>query len=230
MTHQCYDQQYFHTRDHLDLHIAHTIKIFMQENSLRKVLDVGCGSGRLVKFLNDHKFDAVGCDIETEALKLARKINPSKIISKASADKLPFRNNSFDLITSISVIEHLTKKRGGKFLSESFRLLKKGGFVFIITPNYHSPMRMLLGQKWFGYCDPTHKYFYTPKSLTRILKRKTFHNIRLRFKSAYNLDFDWHIPKFLRPTPMFIKNLLNYLMISSPLSTYRDSFWIAGEK
>ncbi|MBI4057998.1 class I SAM-dependent methyltransferase [Candidatus Microgenomates bacterium] len=225
-----YNQEYFRERDHLDLLIAETIKKTLLENGLKKVLDVGCGSGRLVKFLNDCGFKTVGCDNQDQALRIAKLLNKKRAIIRASATKLPFRNGSFDFVSCISTIEHLTLADGKRFVKESYRVLKSGGLFFMITPNFASPMRYLLGKKWFGYSDPTHLYFYTPRSLSRLLEEFGFKNIKLQLKPAYNVPFDWYLPSFARKMPHFAKNFLTYLMIESPLSTFRDSFWIMGEK
>ncbi len=227
---QLYNKQYFLDRDHLDLIIAESIHLLMQDHGLKCVLDVGCGSGKLVKFLNQRKFSAFGVDLESQGLKMARKINQKGKIIASSADKLPFKDKTFDLITSISVIEHLTSQQAGKFLKESYRVLSPGGYIFMITPNFNSPMRFLAGKKWFGYLDPTHINFFTPAILSKLLTKTGFNNVKLRIRAARNVNFDWHLPSPLRVLPGPLKNILNYLMISSPLSTLRDSFWIFAHK
>lgn len=225
-----YDQQYFQARDYLGYHLAESIKILMEDNNLKTVLDVGCGTGRLVKFLNENGFEAYGCDKADQAVEQARRLNKKRAVIKASATSLPFENHSFDLVISISLIEHLNLNEAEKFLIEADRILKPNGFVFLITPNFSSPARYLLGKKWFAYFDPTHKNFFTPKNLSQLLKNKGFGNIKLRHKTAYNVLTDLHLPAFFRKFPKFTKNFLNWLMISSPLSTFRDSFWILGQK
>lgn len=224
-----YTKKYFKDRDHLDLFTAETLKILMTEKKYTKMLDVGCGTGRLVKFLNDAGFDAFGCDIYKEGLRVAGKINKPGTIIKASAFKLPSKNRSIDLITAISVIEHFKKDESVLFIKEAKRVLRKNGMIFLITPNFNSPMRYLLGKRWFGYSDPTHINFFNPSSLGKLLKQNGFKNIRTRIKSAYNVNFDWYLPKFLTGLPMPARNLINYLMISSPLSTFRDSFWMTAQ-
>lgn len=225
-----YNQKYFQARDYLDLHLAESIKILMKERNLKKVLDVGCGTGRLVKFLNENGFETIGCDVVEEALKIAQRINKKNSIIKASATKLPFTDRSFDLVIAISLIEHLTKNEAKKFIAEVKRILKPGGSVFLITPNFSSPLRYIFSKKWFAYSDPTHKHFFTPRSLSQLLKTHSFQNIKLRHKTAYNLPSDLHLPGFCRQWPMLIKNFLNWLMISSPLATFRDSFWLLAQK
>ena len=176
-----YTKDYFEERDHLEPHIAESIRIFMKDNKLKKVLDVGCGTGRLVKFLNDNDISAIGCDIYEQALIAARKIYDKNTIIKAAATKLPFKKHSFDLISSISTIEHLTKKETIEFINEAKRVLIPNGFIFIVTPNFASPWRFIQGRKWFGYSDPTHINFFTPLSLANLLKDYGFYNPKFWF-------------------------------------------------
>jgi len=225
-----YNKAYFKKRDHLDLHIAQSLKLIVQENNLKRILDVGCGSGKLVRFFQKEGFNAYGCDNQKEAILLASKINKKGTITKASAANLPYKNNSFDLISAISTIEHLTQKETEKFLDEAYRILKIKGIIFLITPNFNSPLRYLTGSRWFGYSDPTHITFFTPRTLFDLLKRHKFINIKSRLKSAYNIPTNLHLPKQVHSVPMPLKNMLNYLMISSPLANYRDSFWILAQK
>ncbi len=204
MKNKSYDKEYFKKRDNLDLKIASIIKNLSQKNGLKNILDVGCGTGKLVKYLNKYKFNAVGCDpyfIKKE----------SKTFVKASANKLPFRTNSFDLVTNISVIEHLSKAEASRFLAEAHRVLRANGFIFLVTPNYNSIWRQIQGKNWFGYSDPTHINFYSPGSLAHSLKRAGFKNIKFSFK-ADNLSFPW------------------FLLISTPFWRLRDSFFISAKK
>ena len=182
----------------------------MRNHKLKKVLDVGCGTGKLVRFLNDAGFSATGCDLSEEALKIAKQKNKKNTFVKASAIKLPFKNNSFDLLTVISLVEHLTKKEINMFLSEAYRVVKPNGYIFLVTPNFNSPMRFLLRRKWFGYSDPTHITFFTPSSLKSHLQKYGFINTRYWFKTK--------------------NNFLTYLLFSTPLCFIRDSFWIAAKK
>ena len=227
--HSIYNMKYFEERDNLDLRLAETIKLFMQAHKLKTVLDVGCGTGLLVKFLNKNHFKATGCDTENEAIRTAKRINNVNVI-KASATNLPFNKNTFDLITSVSVIEHLTPGDVISFIIQTKRILKPHGYVFFVTPNYATPIRLLQGKKWFGYSDPTHINFYTPKSLAQILKDYGFTDTRTRFKTKVNLPFDWDLPGFFRYLPKPIVNVLTYLLVSTPFSNVRNSFWIAAKK
>ncbi len=225
-----YNKAYFEDRDYLDQLVAQSLQIILKENNLKSLLDVGCGTGRLVKFFRKKGFTVYGCDTADEAIKMARKNNGRNTIKEAQATRLPFKQQSFDIVSAISLIEHLSKKEARAFLLDTSRVLRPHGFVFLITPNYSSPFRYLFGKKWFAYKDPTHINFFTPKSIKLLLTKCGFKNVKFRHKSAYNVPFDWYLPSALRKLPMPFKNLLNYLMVSSPLSTFRDSIWVSAEK
>ena len=225
-----YTPQYFRERDLLIPHLAQTIKKIMLENNLKKALDVGCGTGRLVKFLNASGFEAFGCDISQEATRIAKRVNGRSKIFLAPATKLPAKNGSYDLITAISVIEHLSKNEAQKFLREATRVLKPHGFIFLVTPNFATPIRMVQGKTWFGYSDPTHVNFFTPRQLARELKTCALTNIRTRFQIEYSKSIDWEFPSYFAKLPASAKKFLIYLLFSSPFYIIRNSFWISAQK
>lgn len=225
-----YTKNYFRQRDLLIPHLAQVVIKLMRENKLKKVLDVGCGTGRLVNHLNKHGFEAIGCDNSPNAVRIAQKLNNKLTIQLASAVKLPFKKNSFDLVTAISLIEHLTQNEGGKFLEEARRVLKPKGYIFLVTPNFATPLRIIHGSKWFGYCDPTHLTFYTPASLKKILTLLGFKNAQTQFQIDWHKSLNWEFPNKIASLPLFIKKLIVYLLFSSALCHIRNSFWILTQK
>lgn len=85
-----------------------------------KVLDVGAGTGALIKKIPD----SVGIDLVER---------PG--INKASITDLPFDNSSFDTIFAMEVLEHLGDKDLKKGLDEVSRVLKKKGYFIVTVPN-----------------------------------------------------------------------------------------------
>lgn len=225
-----YNKAYFKERNVLIPYLAETVKNIMIKKHLHKVLDVGCGTGLLVRYLNANHFDAIGCDSSPQGIKIARKNNGRVKIILAKASSLPFKDNSFDLITSVSIIEHLPQKDALKFILECKRILNKNGFIFLITPNFATPLRVLAGRKWFAYLDPTHINFYTPKTLSKLLVTNGFKNPRTQFGVRYNQAIENQFPKPFKKMPLIFKKLLIHLLFNSPLYIIRNSFWLLAQK
>ncbi|MBU2632814.1 class I SAM-dependent methyltransferase, partial [Patescibacteria group bacterium] len=90
------------------------------------VLDIGCGFGEFAKGFTDGKID-VGIDINARDLKAALKTKKYKKLILADARKLPFLDNTFNSIISISTFEHI--KNPEKVFKECLRVLKPGGLL-----------------------------------------------------------------------------------------------------
>lgn len=105
-------------------------KYFKRRGKLR-ILDAGCGTGGLMKKLSKIG-DVIGVDFSPQAIKYARK--RGLIVSRASIEHLPFKNNSFDLVTIIDVIYHKQVKDDLKALKEIGRVLKPGGLLILRVP------------------------------------------------------------------------------------------------
>ena len=70
----------------------------------QQALDIGCGTGGLMHQLEAQQYNTAGMDISPMALGFARKrvIGP---LARASANQLPFRNEVFDLVTCVDLLE-----------------------------------------------------------------------------------------------------------------------------
>ncbi|MFC2149496.1 class I SAM-dependent methyltransferase [Candidatus Auribacterota bacterium] len=219
MNKEHYDEEYFADKDSLPQHILMTLEEIIESNKYANILEIGCGTGRLLKALMKNGRAVAGCDISLDAAKRAEAI-------VANAEMLPYKEGSFDLLIGISVIEHLREEDAKRFFDEAKRLLRKGGALFLVTPNFSSPMRTIKGDKWFGYSDPTHVKFYTPESLDYKLAENGFINIETTFKLKDYPDFDWGLPF---KVPRFLSRFFSWLLISTPLALFRDSFWIMAK-
>lgn len=226
-----YDKKYFEGCLEGPKSLSWVATNFLTQQGVKRVLDVGCGPGWLVRDLNKRGFQALGCDPSPEAIKMARKINEAgRSVLKASATSLPFKDGVFDAVLGISMIEHLTKNEAKKFLTEAYRVLKRDGWLFLVTPNRITPIRLINRRGWPALLDPTHKVFYTPRGLEKLLQEFHFGNFKLTFSSSRKVPFDWGFPKPFFKLPKIIKDLFNFLLISTPFYYFRNSFWIAAQK
>lgn len=105
----------------------------------KNVLDMGCGEGTRLNYLIGKSKNGVGVDISRTAVEKAKKRYPALDFIEADLEKIPFNNNSFDLVYSAFVLEHLANPE--KFIREAIRVTNHGGKVVLIAPNYGSPNR-----------------------------------------------------------------------------------------
>ena len=96
-----------------------------------KVLDVGCGSGTLLRYLLDfgsEPEDLFGIDVLEDTLQRARHLMPNLNFTVASAARLPFPDESFDLAFQSLVFTAVLDDRIKEAMAcEVLRVLKKGG-------------------------------------------------------------------------------------------------------
>jgi ubiquinone/menaquinone biosynthesis C-methylase UbiE len=100
------------------------------------VLDVGCGLGfDLANLSKLSSLTGYGTDLSLTRLKVALSDNSQKKFKFVQADvqNLPFKDSSFDIVICSEVIEHLPEVNS--CLKGIQRVLKKGGFLFVTTPN-----------------------------------------------------------------------------------------------
>lgn len=128
------------------------ISVLLGKKNNATFLDLGCDDGEVTKKISQ-KLRAkkiYGVDIEPLKLKLA--MGRGIIAVKADLNKrLPFKNNTFDVIHSNQVIEHLYNT--DMFVSEIYRILKKDGYAVISTENlssWHNIFALVLGLQPFS--------------------------------------------------------------------------------
>ena len=98
-----------------------------------RLLDAGCAQGDLYNLTKTKYAEIYGVDIDTNALKEAKR--KGYLVTKVDLNRetLPFKDSSFDAVACLDVIEHLMNPR--HLLKEIYRVLKKEGELVISTPN-----------------------------------------------------------------------------------------------
>jgi len=116
------------------------LKILKNQDKLSKlrVLDVGCGTGWSTILLNNIPSieEIIAFDIAKNMIMIARNqaiSNPKVHFICADTKKLPFHANSFDLVTSIRVLQHVVSEKDFReSVKEIVRVTKKNGRILII--------------------------------------------------------------------------------------------------
>jgi SAM-dependent methyltransferase len=114
---------------------------------LGRILDEGCGVGMYVRALLPYAQTVYGTEVETDYLLQAVQTVPEAHLSLTPAEQLPFPENSFDLLLSHEVLEHVHDDR--QAVAEIVRVLKPGGRAVIFVPNRLYPFETH-GHYWRG--------------------------------------------------------------------------------
>lgn len=149
-----------------------------------KILDVGCASGYLTSqitafFPNSEVF---GVDSYKKAIEFGRKTYPNIKFKFADAHKLPFDNQSFDLITCIETLEHLEDPKSA--IKEMYRCLKNNGNVLIgqDTDNLLFKIIWMIWTKTRGKVwHNSHIHPYRSSELEQLIKDCDFKVIKRKF-------------------------------------------------
>jgi len=133
-------------------------------NSHRNMLEVGCGTGHWTAFFSSLGYQITAVDVSSAMLEVAlgKNIGQTNFI-QANAEQLSFKNEQFDVIVSITMLEFVDDIKIA--LNEMFRVLKNNGWLILGCLNLHSP----LGKNKAN--DPTFKnaHFFTKEELYQLL-------------------------------------------------------------
>ena len=97
-----------------------------------KLLDAGCGEGRLILYGPYPNVEFSGVDVSQSSLETARRRGYAQIARANLADSLPWQDESFDIVVSSHILEHLQHPE--KMTSEIMRVLRPGGLFIVGVP------------------------------------------------------------------------------------------------
>jgi SAM-dependent methyltransferase len=161
-----------------------------------KILDIGCGTGFNINYLQQLGYTQVaGLDFSSDALEYCRS-RQLKALMCGDAEKLPISHNSFDIILTLDIIEHLKDDRSA--LSEIFRTLKPGGTLVIFVPAY---------QFLWSFQDEIshHQRRYTAKELKEKVQQAGFELKKLSYVNSLLFPVVWLGRTILRAFPKKFK-------------------------
>lgn len=130
-----YDQEYYAQNLHGDAVSWHVRKVAARLGVAKgsSVLDVACGTGDWLEELQRRGARISGVDISTRAVELAMSRLPDADIRQAVAEKLPFADTQFDLVTCMGSLEHFLDQPMA--LHEMRRVANSNARFLILVPN-----------------------------------------------------------------------------------------------
>ncbi len=195
------DTEYERTRDQRSLqakHLLNTIQSYRQTGSL---LDIGAGSGILVEQAQPMGFAATGVEPSEWLAQQAIHKNISVIhgLFPQAID-----DTSYDVITLIDVIEHVTAPL--TLLTDMTKHLNSQGIAVIVTPDVGSIAARAMGKKWWHY-RVAHISYFSKKTLTLALNKAGLEPVA------------WHRPAWHFPLDYLLVRLGQYIPLVAKLSS-----------
>ena len=190
----------------------------LKENS--KLLDIGCGSGLLVKEFDDLNHESYGLEPSNFLAKEGKKDNLK--IYQGTLDDFNF-SKEFSFISLIDVIEHV--QNPGDVLNQIHEALDEDGYFLVITPRRDSFFRYILGFNWWHY-RIAHVGYFSKKNLIEIMKNSGFDIIEYKYATWF-LPLDYILNRILKYFP-FIKYKFYFSKeISLPINLLDSSMVLA---
>jgi len=152
-------------------------------NSL--VLDLACGTAEPSKYIACHS-RYIGVDISQISLKMARQSFPSAFFIRGDVAHLPFKNQIFDYVICLYSLEHFLEPK--KALLESIRILKPGGYLFLLSSAFDDPLSVPPSIKFSSLSVPGFRQKFKRGGLVQTLYhyvnhlRYILHQIKKQFK------------------------------------------------
>lgn len=141
-----------------------------------RLLEVGAGAGFFMKAAERAGWDVAGIEISEAGVQFAQTELGLNVKQEAAED-ITFEKDSFDVVVMFDVIEHLFDPT--RALSSIQRVLRSGGILVIITPNFNSISRLAIGVNWAILSPAEHLYYFSETTLKKLLEQNSFKDIEV---------------------------------------------------
>lgn len=138
----------------------------------KTILDAGCGEGFSINKLYNEKIGLKfeGIDDSKIALSLGKQLFPHLNLKYGSIRKLPYENNSFDLVICTEVLEHLENPE--RELAEISRVVKKHILFSVPNEPFFTLQRLIRGKNIMKFgAHPEHIQHWNNKTFEEFLKK-----------------------------------------------------------
>jgi SAM-dependent methyltransferase len=142
-----------------------------------RLFDVGCAAGFFLDEARKLGLEVSGCDVSVPMVAHARQQLGLNVVRGEFLD-LPYTPMSVDLVSMISVLEHLP--RPSRVEERLFDMLRPGGYVAIETWNRRSLLAQVMGSGWHVYAPPTTLFYHSPQSLRTLFSAERWEPVAYR--------------------------------------------------
>lgn len=151
------------------------LRRFLPQDRGSAVLDLGCGYGSLLHFVQSQGFaNATGIDLSAEQVETARSLGVRNVEVAEAGTFLRGHPASYDLILAFDLIEHFAKDEVVALFDLVRAAPRPSGRIVLRVPNGDSPFA-----SWIRYADFTHEVIFTPTSIRQLLRVTGFSDIEV---------------------------------------------------
>lgn len=147
-----------------------------------RVVEIGCGYGDLLMYLQSRGCAVQGVDLDPGAAAVGARHGVPIHVGHVADLKLPAA--SFDRAVMCHSLEHVPDPR--EQLAELARLLRPGGVLHLAVPNGQSAGLRLEGRAWLHLSHPLHLWFFDAATLTRLVRECGFDPARVYTTSRHH--------------------------------------------
>lgn len=182
------------------------------------VLDIGTGQGYFMSILKSKGYIVVGTDINLHRLKIA-KFHGDVIL--ADSQNLPFKNNSFDIISSIGLLHHVEEPI--VVLNEIRRCMKLKGLLYLEESTENNPIHSILRRIHPYYNGDTVKSKFKKKQLKDLIKKQEY---VIKYESSFGGNVYWIFYELVNRLP---QSRLYHLLLPTIIIVERTLIKISTE-
>lgn len=148
---------------------------YLPESKGAQILDIGAGNGSFILACKELGYtQLLGIDLSKEQISVGHSLNIKELIYADANVWLNEKAQSYDFISAIDLVEHLTKDELLNLLINIFTALKPGGTLLIRTPNLDCPLSNV-----YARGDFSHEVFLNKSSCNQVLLSTGFKHISI---------------------------------------------------
>jgi SAM-dependent methyltransferase len=180
-------------------------------HSLRRVLDFGCGSSRVLRWYTEysHIVECFGADISEQAIDWNRSNMPfGEYVANGERPPLPFGDEYFDLVYGVSVVTHLDEETQLEWIRELRRILRPGGIAMLSVMGPEIAKSRLDEDEFAEFRKKGHYY--------KVVQPGGLHGLPDFYQDAYHskeyVDEAWaryfEIVAYVRKGPLYLQDMI----------------------
>jgi SAM-dependent methyltransferase len=180
-------------------------------------LDIGCGSGTLLRAAGAEGWDAVGTEIAPAIVDAMRAHGLDARLGLTQELDLP--SGGFDVVSAIEVLEHVPDP--DDLIAEAARLLRPGGALYVTTPHGRGISSRLLGTGWTVVAPPEHLQLFSSSGIQSAVSRGGLRPVSVATTGVNPYELAAKLPWRRAAEPVASNRVCESYQLNETLSTHQ---------